>query len=372
MKLEPVSMVLFACILFSFSCGSHPQDSGQAADTAIPHYDLCIVDTIGVELGDSLHMIGSMNDFCVHPDGSVLVLDRAAMRVRVFPVTGEPYVISREGDGPGEMLRPQSICALEDGTILISDEMKQAVMAFSPAGIYLGDYFTTDRYVPYRMDAVDSSSIVGSMLDLEMGDEVIVTFYTGRFDGDSVASVTYSSLQYALPAPELYTIIEATEFTAGFSGRVFLTHDNSSYLVHVFDPSGEEIGLIENPDAERIPKTPEEIEEETAQFESFARGDQAYTGGYEPMPFHQLVSLAGVDSEGNLWVEHYDIEDGHNLDVWDVSGKLVFTASLPGFDGIDLDFGVDQYGILAAVYDSELYPCVFKLELETSASDTED
>jgi hypothetical protein len=371
MKHDQVTATILAGALLSISCGSSPQDSTRSRDTAIPHYDLCVVDSFGVELGDSLRMIGSINDFCVHSDGSVLVLDRAAMRIRVFPVTGEPYVISREGDGPGEMLRPQSICTLQNGTVLIADEMKQAVMAFSPSGIHLGDYFTTDRYVPYRMDAVDSSSIVGSMLDLEMGDEIIVTFFTGRFDGDSIPSVTYSTLQFEWPAPELYTIIEDTEFAAGLSGRVFLTHDNTSYLVSVFDPSGEDISLIENPDAERIPKTPEEMEEETARFESFARRDQAYRGGYEPNPYHQLISLAGVDSEGSLWVERYDLEDGHHFDVWDDSGELAYTASLSGFDGIDLYFGVDHHGILAAVVDSEHYPCVFRLELEKSASDTE-
>lgn len=364
MKKELVIASIIVGILLIVSCGSPSQDTSQSADTGIPHYNLCVVDSFGVELGDSLLMIGSINDFCIHPDGSVLVLDRAGMRVRVFPDQGEPYFISREGDGPGEMLLPQSICTLQDGTLLIADEMKQAVMAFSPAGTYLGDYFTTDRYVPYRMDAVDSSSIVGSMLDLAMGDEIIVTFYTGRFDGDSVASVTYNTLQYALPAPELYTIIEDTEFSAGLSGRVFITRDNSSYLVLVFDPSGEEICRIENPDAVRIPKTPEEIAEEIEQFEYWAREDQAYTGGYEPTPYHQLISLLGVDSEGRLWVERFDKEDGHHFDVWDDSGNLAYTASLSGFDDIDLYFSVDHYGILAAVVDSEHYPRVFKLELD--------
>jgi hypothetical protein len=349
-------------MLLSLSCGSSSEPE-RITGAGIPEYGLGVVDSFGVETGDSLHMIGSINGLCFSPDGSILVFDRAAMRIRVIPGQGEPFLVGREGAGPGEFLRPQSMCALPGGTILVSDEMKQAVMAFSPSGTYLGDYFTTDRYVPYRMFPVDSASIVGTMLDLEMGDQIIFTFYTGRFDADSAPAVRYSALQWEWPCPEIYTEIEMSDVAADPGGRVFTVRDNSAYLVSVFSPAGEEMFVIENPDVARLPKTPEELEEETEHFESRARNDQAYTGGYEPCPFHRLISLAGVDAEGNLWIERHDREDGHHFDVWDSSGNPAHTARLAGYDDVDMWFSVSSYGMLAAVVDEDHFPRVYTLEL---------
>jgi hypothetical protein len=372
MKHELTPALFFAGIFLLASCNSDSQNSDQSTDLGIPNYSLCVVDSFGLEIGDSLHMIGSIDDFCYHPNGSVIILDRAALRVRVIPNQEEPYFISGEGEGPGEMLYPQSVCTLEDGTVLVADEMKQTVMAFSSTGSYLGDFFTTDRYVPYQMFPVDSTSIVGSMLNLEMGDQVFFSFYIGRFNADSIPAITYNTVRWEWPAPQMYTDTECMEFTAGFDGRVFLAQDNTAYRISVFSPDGEELYSIENPDVNRIPKTPEEIEEEIVDFESWAREDQAYTGGYEPSPYHHLISLTGIDSEGNLWVERLGNEDEYQFDVWDEAGNLIRTASLSGYDEIDLLFSVDQYGILAAVVDPEHYPRIFKLELEMDVESEEE
>ncbi|NOQ23696.1 MAG: hypothetical protein GQ565_13750 [Candidatus Aegiribacteria sp.] len=94
-------------------------------------------------------MIGSIADLCYHPDGSILILDRVAMLVRRIH-DGDVTFISRAGEGPGEMISPQSICCMPGGKILVADEGKREVMEFNTAGDYLGSYFTTDRYVPHR------------------------------------------------------------------------------------------------------------------------------------------------------------------------------------------------------------------------------
>jgi hypothetical protein len=202
------------------------------------------------------------------------------------------------------------------------------------------------------------------MLDLEMGDQIILSFYFGRFDADSIPSNTYNTVRWEWPAPQMYTDIESMELAAGFDGRVFVTHDNTAYLISVYSPNGDELLIIDNTDVNRIPKTSQEIEEEIEYFESWAREDQAYTGGYKPSPYHHLISLTGIDSEGNLWVERFGNEEEYQFDVWDDSGNLIYTASLSGYDDIDLIFSIDQYGMLAAVVDSEEYPRIFKLELE--------
>ena len=126
-----ISFILITFIL-SASCDSNSQNPNQSSEISIPDYQLCIVDSFGVEIGDSLNMIGSINGFCYHPDGSILILDRPALRIRVISDQGEVNLIGREGEGPGELLLPQGICVLQDGRILVSDEMKREVRMIYP------------------------------------------------------------------------------------------------------------------------------------------------------------------------------------------------------------------------------------------------
>lgn len=324
-------------------------------------------DSYGVEMGDSLNMIGSIADLCYHPDGSVLILDRAAMLVRRVN-QGEVTLISRGGEGPGEMIFPQSLCCLPDGKILVADEGKREIMEFNITGDYLGSYFTTDRYVPHRMFPVDSTSIAGAILDLQMGeDQILFAVNFVRFDSNSIPSVVFHRREWEWPAPELYTDIEMMHYAAAHNGTFYLTTDNTEYSVSIYSASGELTGSIHPSDMPQMPKTEEEIEEETALFEEHAVEDQAYTGGYEPCPYHRLISLVGVDADGNLWIERLDGDqetEGCSFDVWDAEGNLVFTASFQEPEATsDILFHVDQYGILANVVDPDLFPRVLFLEL---------
>ncbi|MCK5036887.1 MAG: hypothetical protein KAS73_13420 [Candidatus Sabulitectum sp.] len=362
--------VISASLLFSTSCSDAPATADQSSEAtiSIPHYELVSTGSYGVEMGDSLNMIGSIADCCYHPDGSVLILDRAAMLVRRVNQE-EVTLISRAGEGPGEMIFPQSLCCLPDGKILVADEGKREVMEFSTAGDYLGSYFTTDRYVPHLMFPVDSTSIAGAMLDLQMGEgQILFAVNFVRFDENSAPSVVFNRREWEWPAPELYTEIEMMHYTAAPDGTFYLTMDNTEYSVSIYSASGELTGSIQRSDLPRIAKTEEEIEEEIVLFEERAVEDQAYTGGYEPCPYHQMISLVGVDEDSNLWIERLggDPEtEGCLFDVWDSEGNLVHTASFQEPEASsDILFHADQYGILANVVDPDLFPRVLFLELE--------
>ena len=359
--------VVFAALFLSVSCGS-PEQQDEANVITIPHYQLVSTGSYGVETGDSLNMIGSINDLCYHPDGSILILDRAAMMVRLVD-EGQVTIICHAGAGPGEMLFPQSVCCLSDGNILVADEHQKEVMKFNTAGDYLGSYFNTDRYVPHRMFPVDSSSIEGAILDLQMGDgQIIFAVNFARFDSDSIPSVIYKRIEWEWPAPEMYTELEMMQYTAAPDGTFYLTTDNTEYSISIYSPAGELTDSICQTDVPRIRKTDQEIEEEIASFEERAAQDQAYTGGYQPCPCYQIISLAGVDSEGNLWIERLDGDqetDGCRFDIWDSSGNLVYTASYEEPEArSEIIFHVDQYGILARVEDPDLFPRVLYLKMQ--------
>ena len=362
MKIQFASLVVILITLIFSACKT--DRNSDVISYSNEEYILSSISSYGDESGDSTNMIGSINGFCLHRNGSILILDRPASRIRIIPPEDNAVLFGRHGEGPGEMLLPQSICSLADGRILVADQMKQEVMAFSENGSYQGAYFNTERYVPYKMCAVDSSSIIGAMLKADMGEDGILMRYTiSRYDESDHESVSFACFEWTLPAPELYTDIDLIDFSASRSGNVYIVRDNTEYEIEVYSPNGDYLTTLVSDELNRVAKTQLEIQEETDVFESWAHQDQAYTGGYEPSPYHQLISLAGVDAGGNLWVMKYDVNDvDYVFDVWDSRGSIAYEARYSREDSNNLTFYVDSTGIIAANRNSDRYPEVYRFE----------
>ena len=361
---KQISGVLLLSLLAA-SCNSEAPVEANAESETIQNYQLAITDSYGVETGDSLEMIGRIDAFSFHPDGSILILDQAAMCIRKVK-NGNVQLIGREGSGPGEFLLPISMCALGNGTILVGDESRREVMEFDSAGDYTGILFSTDMYAPKKMFPAGSSSFTGKLYEIEFADnQAIFTMNFGLFDSTPEPVVTYLTRQWTLPDPGAYADIFIMDCMGSPDGTFYSVWDNTEYSISVYSPDGEQSGTISCPDVSRLPKTEREIADEIEEFETYAVNDRSYTGGYEPCPYHTLIALAGVDAEGNLWVERKDVEEGFLFDVWDSSGNLLYTASFNELErGTEAIFHVDAYGILAAVTDPELFPRVLVLELQ--------
>lgn len=365
MNPEHRKTVLIAAMILLSSCGSDMDNADLSVENAIPEYELAVVDSFGVEIGDSISMIGSINGFCCHPDGSILLLDGMYRKVKVFTDTEEIICWGSTGEGPGEFLSPRGICAMQDGRILISDQYKLEVMEYDISGQYTGSYLTGERKIPSNIMQVDSNSIVGTIFDAEISDGQLqgVFYYIGRFDSNSNPSVKYFEIHSDMSDAAIYTELDMLDFQTSPSGRVFIVPDNTDYNIIVYSIDGS-IEYEISPDVERLEKSTDQIQSEIDEFESNAVGDRAYTGGYQPSPYYQLISLAGVDSENNLWVQRYVSEAEYHIDVWDSTGNLAYTVSLQEFEyNPDLVFHVDCYGILGAIVDSDVYPRIYSFEI---------
>lgn len=89
--------------------------------------------SVGVLEGDSLRTFGRITDVAVASDGSFAVLDAEARDVRWFDLDGAfRGRISRRGEGPGELGRPNSIAWTRSGELLILDSGNHRVSAFAP------------------------------------------------------------------------------------------------------------------------------------------------------------------------------------------------------------------------------------------------
>jgi len=247
----------------------------------------------------------------------------------------------------------------------VSDDQKGLVMQYDISGRYLGNYMESDWKVPENCLPIDSNSVVGTVFDVVFDDGEVagLNYYIGRFDCSPSPSVRYIEICYDFTDPEIYTKMDILDFCADPHGLVYIVPDYTDYSIDVLASDGAMQGSIE-PDVARLPKTDEEIDYELAEFEEEHVWDRAYTGGYEPIPYHRLIALAGVDHDRNLWVRRLDVTDRFFFDVWDVAGHLAFTASLEKFtQNPDLEFHIDENGMLAAIIESDVYPRVYRLSM---------
>lgn len=352
-------------VILLISCSSGSDNFNEEID-GIPEYHLTVVDSFGDEIGDSLTMIGSINDFCHSTDGSVLLLDCTALHVREISKNNEVNLLCREGEAPGEFLYPLALCALENGHFLVSDELNQEVMEYNSSGLYLQSFISTGGYVPYSIYPVDSVTIVCDLNFFEMGFDIprYRHIVGGFHSGETDPFILFSDMSWEWTSAEFYRDIELLDFTADSTGRVFIVSDNTEYKISVVSIDGTDLATIIG-EVERIKKTSEVIQQEIAEFEEWAKQDRAYMGGYQPSDYYQLISLPGVDTNGNLWVQRHDSDDVISFDVWDTSCNLLYTVSFDQNEGIpELDFHVDNHGILGANTESEEYPRIYTFELD--------
>ena len=365
MQTEHSKELLLAGLLVLLSCGQGAGDPAQIPENSIPEYQLAVVDSFGVEIGDSINMLGSVEDFCHTVDGSILILDHISQNVRIVSEDGNAETLCRRGSGPGELMYPLALCVLGNGHFLVSDEVKQEIMEYDSSGEYLGSFMFTGSYVPYSMYPINSDTIIAdlNLIDMEPDIPRYVHLVGGFHSGFSDPFQVFNEMSWDWTSAEFYSDIGLLDFTADSSGRIFIASDNTKYEISVFTLDGTEATEITGR-IERIRKTDEQIQLEIEEFEEWAVQDQAYMGGYQPPGYHQLISLAGIDADGNLWIQRHDSPGVVNFDVWNETCDLIYTVSYSGNEGTpELEFHIDSHGILAANTDSEEYPRVYSFEL---------
>ena len=342
----------FSLLVF-LACGNEAiEQSSNGSESGIQEITLEIRDTLDVPSGE---YIATVADVCGHPELGMLILDNIALSVRYSCNNGSSATMCEEGSGPGGLLYPLSIACLSDGRFLIADEMKNEVMIYSQQGEYIDTFLLTEWYVPYKMIAYDSA-IVCDLIELDYSADLPEYTYSVRkyVEGEFTPQNVYCELRWDWDSPDFYTDIELFDFTASHNGDVFIAQDVSNYFIEVFSPSGESHFLINRSDVSRLPKPDQVIQDEIAEFERWASQDQAYMGGYQPSSYYPLIELAGVDSEGNLWVRRLDLASENIVfDIYDSDGSLFGCAELPQDQNNEkLQIKIDQYGIYASTTDA--------------------
>jgi len=364
---------MFCFILFlAFVSGCSGEETAQA-DAPVDMIELEIVDSIGVEMGDSNYVLGAIEGAAFGSRGEIMVLDRSAACIMVYDRSGEFLArISRRGTAPGELENPISFAVLGDGRICVCDPWRGGIMTWLPDYSFEGVKIPVSENAPALMQGASDSGFVAGQVGYSFsGDDIIASVSFVRYDLEPEPSRVYMENSFTFDFMDLTNTLEQSLFwgcfTADRSGNVyFALMDPDDYVIKGLREDGTEF-MTAAGEVVDVEKSPSEIADEEAWILAKLEGWDANWGirDYQPQPFRNQVRQLAVDGSGRLWALRGTAEDP-TFDVFDsTSGEFLFTAHLPGvgYEGLFWNFACGDSMAVSWSDSPELYPQIYVIPL---------
>jgi len=376
-------IVLLSSVILLAACGNPQQEefsgSESVADTIPQQMLLVPVDSIGIEMGDSTYMLGSIFNTLRDQDDNIVMLDRQDASVRIFSPGGEALqVFPIQGEGPGQFTLPDRLCCLQDGGYFLSSFFDRKICRFDSEMNLMCELLNTSSNMngPTRIYALDDSTFVGLWM-----------FYTADFDSAGSRITVHSN---SIEVPDALIWEKKVELIPGdYSWQVetavvltvtpdrdilvynFSTED---WLISRFDREGNLQDTLERP-YEPVRKSDEQIASETeATRQNWIRATGSEAGfNFEPNEYLSSIKTIQVDDQNRLWVERGSWEEVI-FDVMTMDGEDLFTCTFdaPQWQKVDRwSVRVNNGDFLATPRNPELYPLVYMLELVPLDTDNE-
>ncbi|MCD4707085.1 MAG: 6-bladed beta-propeller [Candidatus Sabulitectum sp.] len=371
-------LILSVALLLAAGCGKvQPQTAGdETYQPAVETRTMLKTDSMGVELGDSTEVFGAIEGLVTGPDGNIAVLDRAACCIRIFTSEGEFLrQISREGNGPGELISAAFLTITEDGTLILTGDGSETL------GIHAFDYFTGEWITsepsygspPTCLEGAGGRTYMRKSLDIDVstGEPVIVVQITLNEIGAEEPLVVF--LEERIPFKEdMSAIISLVWFgydlACDFSDGFYVSpRSTEEAVVYAYNETGAELFSIEL-DLEPVLRNEAELESERLVLvaKAIAMDNAEAASSLEADPYKPLIRGLEVDCDGNLWV----LLGGSSqpaFEVFNSSGEYLYRVVLEGeqTDGHSWKFNFSNDNILAYADDpAEGFQKIWLLEVE--------
>ncbi len=372
-------LILLAAFLFIVGCGE-PQsqvDNGDTDDTAVETVTMFKTDSIGVELGDSTQMFGAIEGIVTGSDGNIAVLDRAACCIKIFSPRGEFLrQISREGNGPGELVSAAFLTITENGTLILTGDGSETL------GIHAFDYYTGEWLgsepsfgsPPTCLEGAGGKTYMRKFLDIEVvnGEPMILIQITLNEIGAEEPLVVFHEERIPFDPQDMSAIISLVWFgydlACDFSGRFYIApRSTEEAIVYAYDQNGAELFTIEL-DLEPVERNAEELETERLVLvaKAIAMDDAEVISTLEADPYKPMIRGIETDTEGNLWVLLGGAAQP-TFEVFNSSGEYLQRVILEGqqADGHSWNFNFSNGNILAYAEDPEEgFQKIWQLDVE--------
>ncbi len=330
--LHPARVISLSIIFLILGCGGSDLNSGN--EIVQPDFDFIKTDSLGIELGDSNYVFGTIIDAAFMPDGRIVLLDVLLNRISVFSRNGE-YLFSfgSEGNGPGEFIEPASIAILSNGDIAVPDFMQNKLIFFDSSGVFKREI---TNFFPQTVTSVESgrdSSIIGMQMHYYNDDE---NFYVGSrlaaWSGSPEPQIIYYT-EYNRFDGEGPVYIPAVSFCTDPDGNIFFApFSQDEYAIIGLTSDGDTLLHISEPHT-RMLKTPEEIASEHMSYRldtpGFDDSDRrAISARWEPDPVRYAITGLYLDQSLRLWAATGRGEGPSPVfEVYDIGGTHLYTVS---------------------------------------------
>lgn len=368
--------IAFSVVMFLLveSCGSGSQkESDLHQQVELPQTTLVLLDSIGVELGDSCYVFGSIEGLGYTPDGSIAVLDRVSADIRLFTPDGEFLRrVGGRGGGPGEMRNPLSLFLFPCGWLGAMDPWRSGLQVYSSTGEYQGIGMEIHSNVHMYPEMLNDSSFVSMKTEfiLEDGAVPIIAIFVALFEMSVEPDVTYWRVEMGVDFATAADLAQKYLFAVSLAvdtlnGIVYVApYSGTDYLIERYTLEGEHLADLEL-EVEAVPLTENEIriEEEfiRMRLSSLEGGEPQYNVHLtDPLKHRLPVIDLEIGPNGNLWARR-GTEDEPFFDVWSPGGELIGSVVLPGVGprSRTWEFEVCETGILAYDADPDLYQKIY-------------
>jgi hypothetical protein len=298
-------------------------------------YNLKEVLSIGVEEGDENYNFFRIAAVEVDEEDNIYVLDAGNGRIQVFNEEGKYLkTIGQKGQGPGDLLRPNSLSVNLSGKIYIYDDSNLRITIFKINGEYIGDFkiqypaysdifSDEDQNLFFNISAgfkdhngpegyIEGIRILKIVKYSETGKE-LVSF--GEFSGFKSQYYQIKGLHIAgLGTDELQTV-----WTVDQKGNVYIA-DANKYEITVYSKIGNAIKKIKRK-FDQIEYTSKEIKD----FINRERNRNVPQYIKKRLIFSRYkiaIKSITVDEKGNLWVNtsQKGDADGYAFDIFNPDG----------------------------------------------------
>ncbi len=360
--------VYFCVALCCISCqGRAPAAASSPDDRETSAYRLEVVDSIGIESGDSCYVFGDATSADFTSDGGIVVLDGMNCRVSFFDSTGEfSSSLSIQGQGPGEFNSPTFLKTLPGGGFLIFGQEEKKICFYDIRMNLLDEHLFSagNQLGPYKVYPLSDTSFVANFSILSADWDSVSTDIL-LLCGDSTTTIARRSAPYD---PDYrWQQSTAMVFTTAPDGSILVANiSTEEWRIARFDQTGLLLGSIER-DYEPTRKSDEQISDEMELGRQRHLNATGSLNGFNWQPDEYLPSIREiqVDSLNRVWVRRGGYLEAV-YDVMTIDGEDLFTAAFTPPQWLscftwNLKIGTGEY--LARPYEPDDYPLVYRLEL---------
>lgn len=326
---------------------------------------LRVVDSLGVEIGDSTQMFGDINGVCFLSDAVFVVFDRSYQHIRSYRIDTS-HIVTRSyiGAGPLEYLFVENMSPFDSGFGLFEFEMPPRCVFFDSEVAPVGSVTLDESTALVNPVFLGREHIVGSVGSIyhengspamksetciwssESGTREMVVHSVSR----ELGTVQEAYGRYV----ELEHCIETWR-----DSLVFIAPDLDESRILIFTADGVCCDTITLEHIRELRSIDEmELELIWRKLRDGSIGDW-YPSELEP----GITQLQVQDSPGLLWVCHGSLFSPE-FEVFSVFGEFVFSCGVSGLPETDFyRFCISDHGYIAYTMYPADYPRIYILEL---------